>query len=79
MNFRLPPLPSTETLGWGIVGASTVAAERFLPSLRSLPAIGSDDKLRNGARQEVAIENQPGANGQGLPGDDSRAARLNLD
>lgn len=40
MNFRLPPLPSAETLGWGIIGASSVAAERFLPALRNLPALG---------------------------------------
>lgn len=42
MNSRLPPLPSPETLGWGMIGASTIAAESFLPALRSLPTIGSN-------------------------------------
>jgi 1,5-anhydro-D-fructose reductase (1,5-anhydro-D-mannitol-forming) len=39
MNFRLPPLADTETLGWGIVGASTIAAEAFVPALRRLPSL----------------------------------------
>ena len=39
MNFRLPPLPSAATLGWGLVGASTVATEQFIPTLRALPPI----------------------------------------
>jgi 1,5-anhydro-D-fructose reductase (1,5-anhydro-D-mannitol-forming) len=44
MNFRLPPLPSAETLGWGIVGASKVAAEFLVPALRSLPAIAENSR-----------------------------------
>ncbi len=39
MNFRLPDLPSAETLGWGVIGASAVAAEEFVPALRSLPTL----------------------------------------
>ena len=42
MNFRLPPLPNANTLGWGIVGASATAATSFLPALRSLPPVSSD-------------------------------------
>lgn len=44
MNFRLPPLPSADTLGWGIAGASTVAAEFFVPSLRALPALAEGSR-----------------------------------
>lgn len=44
MNFRLPPLPSSETLGWGLVGASAIAAEAFIPSLRSLPPLADDSR-----------------------------------
>jgi 1,5-anhydro-D-fructose reductase (1,5-anhydro-D-mannitol-forming) len=44
MNFRLPPLPSTETLGWGIIGASRVAAEAFLPALRALPPLATQSR-----------------------------------
>ena len=39
MISKLPPLPHAATLGWGIVGASTVAAEQFLPALRRLPPV----------------------------------------
>ena len=53
MNFRLPPLPSSQTLGWGLVGASTVAAEAFVPSLRALPAM--DDGNRYPAPNSVAL------------------------
>lgn len=50
MNFRLPPLPSSETLGWGIIGASAVAAQEFIPALRRLPdlADGSRHTVPNG-------------------------------
>lgn len=44
MNFRLPPLPSSETLGWGLVGASAVAAEALVPSLRRLPDLAADSR-----------------------------------
>lgn len=53
MNFRLPPLPSSETLGWGVVGASNIAAEFLIPSLRALPAIGAGS--RNPVPNSIAL------------------------
>jgi 1,5-anhydro-D-fructose reductase (1,5-anhydro-D-mannitol-forming) len=53
MNFRLPPLPSAETLGWGIIGASKVAAESFVPALRALPTI--TDSSRFSVPDSVAL------------------------
>ena len=47
MNFRLPALPDAETLGWGIIGASLIAAQSLIPALRALPAID------NGSRYPV--------------------------
>lgn len=44
MNFRLPPPPSTATLGWGIIGASRMAAEAFLPALRALPPLATTQR-----------------------------------
>ncbi|MCC6454072.1 MAG: Gfo/Idh/MocA family oxidoreductase [Caldilineaceae bacterium] len=44
MNFRLPPLPSGETLGWGLVGASTVAGEALVPTLRFLPTLAGGSR-----------------------------------
>jgi 1,5-anhydro-D-fructose reductase (1,5-anhydro-D-mannitol-forming) len=63
MNFRLPPLPSVETLGWGIVGASAVAAERFLPSLRSLPGLaeGSRHTVPNSIALAIFSHSEPRA------------------
>lgn len=53
MNFRLPPLPNAETLGWGLVGASAIAAEQFLPALRALPPLSSQG--RTTAPNSVAL------------------------
>jgi 1,5-anhydro-D-fructose reductase (1,5-anhydro-D-mannitol-forming) len=39
MISKLPPLPHAGTLGWGIVGTGSMAAETFLPHLRTLPPI----------------------------------------
>lgn len=53
MISKLPPLAHAATLGWGIVGASTVAAEHFLPALRRLPPV--DPSARNPAPDSLPL------------------------
>lgn len=58
MNFRLPPLPNSASLGWGIVGASNVAATAFLPALRALPQVAqpqTSEASRYPAPDSIAI------------------------
>ncbi len=53
MISKLPPLSSASTLGWGIVGASSVAAEIFLPALRRLPS--ADPTARDPAPNSMPL------------------------